>query len=81
MNLIKKLHDETNLPYKFMLDEINEILEQKQQEERLAERTLIHYANGVFLPKRRAIIKALAEYFDVSPSELIENLRNNKESA
>lgn len=81
MNLIKKLHDETNLPYKIILDEINDILAEKQSPERLAERTLIHYANGEFLPKRRAIIKALAEYFDVTPTELIENLRTNKESA
>lgn len=81
MNVIKKLHEQTNLPYKIMLADINEILEEKQETDRLAERTLIHYANGDFCPKRKPIIKALAEYFEMTPTALIDNLKTNKESA
>ena len=57
------------------------MLEQKKESVRLAERTLIHYANGDFYPKRKPIIKALAEYFEMEPSALIENLKTNKETA
>lgn len=81
MNVIKKLHEQTNLSYKLMLADINEILENKQENTRLAERTLIHYANGDFYPKRKPIIKALAEYFEMTPNALIENLKSNKETA
>lgn len=80
-NVIKTLHEQTNLPYKIMVEGINDILIEMQSDEEMKLRTLIHYANGDFYPKKRAIIKALAKYFELSPTALIENLKSNRETA
>lgn len=79
MNVIKKLHEQTNMPYKQMAEEINIKIEKytNNKKEELQVRTLICYANGAFLPKREIIINAMADYFNTTSVELIRHLKKH----
>lgn len=80
MNVIKKFHEQSNLSYKQMAQEINEqIASESNEKTELQERTLICYANGTFLPKQAIIINALAKYFNTTTKDLIQNLKTTKE--
>ena len=78
MNYLLSVHNNRNYTYKRIANGINSILIKNNSILRLSYRMVQRYATGECLPKQDDIIKAIAQYVNVSERELINNFKESK---